>query len=121
LKSGLDFAQVSGIARLCSASQRGIEAGSDLANECIQGETLVTVVHDEELARLGVCAPRRMERDQVSPRVRRPDGHHAHMEGSGLERTGDIRSHLSTGEERLRIPGRNDLELAIVVELTHGV
>ena len=36
------------------------------------------------------------------------------MEGSGLERTGDIRSHLSTGEERLRIPGRSSASTRIV-------
>jgi hypothetical protein len=43
------------------------------------------------------------------------------MEGSGLERTGHIRSHLSAGEQRLRIPGGDDVELAVVVELTYGV
>ena len=43
------------------------------------------------------------------------------MERSGLERTGYIRSHLSTGEERLCIPGRNDVQLTVVVELSHGV
>jgi hypothetical protein len=42
------------------------------------------------------------------------------MEGCGLERAGDIRSHLSAGEERLRVPGGNDLELTVVVELADG-
>jgi hypothetical protein len=43
------------------------------------------------------------------------------MEGSGFQRSGYIRSHVATGEERLSIPGGNDVEFAVVVELTHGV
>src|SRR5207247_4313004 len=48
------------------------------------------------------------------------NGKHANMKRSGFERAGDIRSHLSACEERLRVPGRNDVQLAIVVELAHG-
>jgi len=39
------------------------------------------------------------------------------MERGGLERAGDIDRDLSTGEERLRVTGRNDVELAVVVKL----
>ena len=33
------------------------------------------------------------------------------MERGGLERAGNVGRDLSTGEERLRVTGRNDLEL----------
>ncbi len=75
------------------------------------------MVDDEELARLGVCTPRSMERNQVAPRICRPHRQHADMERGGLQCSGDIRGHLSTGEERLCITGRDDVELAVVVEL----
>ena len=42
------------------------------------------------------------------------------MERGGLECAGDIRGHLSAGEERLRVTGRDDVELTVVVELADG-
>jgi hypothetical protein len=120
LKSGLDLAQVSGIACLGASSQRLVEAGANLPDECVQGQVLVAVVHNEDLARLGLCPPCCVERDQVPPSVRRPDWKHANMQGGGFERAGDVHSNLSACEEWLGVPRRNDVQLAVVVELAHG-
>jgi hypothetical protein len=43
------------------------------------------------------------------------------MEPGGLERMCDVRNHVSTGEERLRISGRDDVQLAVVVEVADCV
>lgn len=42
------------------------------------------------------------------------------MAGSGLELSGDIRSHVAIRKEGLRVACRNDVELSIVIELTDG-
>ena len=59
------LAQVSGIACLGACSQRRVEARANLPDKCVQGQVIVSVVDNEDLARLRLRAPCCMERDQV--------------------------------------------------------
>jgi hypothetical protein len=100
--------------------QRRFQAIANLAYNGLERELVSRLIYHEQLARLGACSPRSMERHKVPPRIGRPHRQYADMAGSGLKLTGDIRRQVPIGEQGLRIPCWNDVELSVVVQLTDG-
>src|SRR5207247_7939426 len=115
------FLEKDRIVRQCTGAQGGLEAAADLLQDRVQRQLIVVRIDDENLPRLGLGTPRSVEPDEVPPCVRRPHRQNAHMAGRGLEVLGDTRRHVAIRKQRLRVTGRYDVELPVVVELPDGV
>src|SRR5437879_4284969 len=107
--------------RLRARSQRGFETRTDLVDDRFRRQVVSGSVDEEDLPWLRLCAPRRVESDEVPPCVDRPYRQDAYTSGRRFQPLGDAQCHLATGEERLCVAGRNDVELAVVVELPDRV
>jgi hypothetical protein len=108
--------------RLRASPQGRFEAGPNLLDDRVAGEHAVTgVVDDEELARLRLGTPRRVEGDEVPPRVSRPDGHDAHIGRRNFEVVRNLSRDISVGEEGLGIAGGHEIDLAVGIELADGI
>ena len=106
---------------LCTGPKRVFEACADLSEDVVKRQLFARGVDDEKLARLRPGSPRGVEADEVPPRIGGPNREHTHVTRSGFEVLGDTRSQVSIGKERLRVPRRNQVELAVIVELADRV
>src|SRR6185295_5739939 len=62
-----------------------------------------------------------MEADKVPPGVAGPDRNYADMERSRFKRPGDVRRHVPACKERLRVTGRHQVQLAVVVQFADPI
>src|SRR5438270_12397951 len=99
--------------RLRARSQRGFETCTDLVDDRFRRQFISGSVDEEELPRLRLCAPRRVEADEVPPCRDRPYRQDADMRGRRFQPLGDAQCYLATREERLCVAGRDDVELAV--------